>query len=450
MSTRERAAGLCAHFGLRALLLSLLLAYAGCAPQTSVRPHSVILLSLDTLRADRLGIWGNPAGTSPHLDRLARRGVMFQRCIAQASSTLPSHMSLFQARSASLTSDVQPMLAEILRARGFRTVAFTGGGNVSKLFGFDRGFERYEDGPGGGGLAWAIPEFAAWLDGSGGEPFFAFLHTYDIHIPYDPPTPYERIYDPDYTGDLTGERTREFGRKIRRLGIYQDLEEEFEPSPRDKRHFAALYDAGIRHTDAMFGALMAALQQRDLLETTLLVVISDHGEEFWDHGSVLHSHTVYQELVHVPLVWRVPGLVESPRVVGETVRNVDIVPTILECFRIDFESSLQGVSLLQRMRGGRGVHLTAVSEMHWWRSLIRHPFKILEDRQEGGIQLFDLEEDPAERSSLVPARAEQARTLRETLAETLRGGHGGPVRALTEQRRDPELEERLRALGYVD
>ncbi len=450
MSIRERAASLWAHLGLRALLVSFFLALAGCAPQTTAPPRNVLLISLDTLRADRLGIWGHPAGTSPHLDRLARRGVMFQRCIAQASSTLPSHMSLFQARPASLTSEEQPMLAEILRAHGFRTAAFTGGGNVSKVFGFDRGFERYEDGPWRGGLAWAVPEFTTWLDREEGEPFFAFLHTYDIHIPYDPPFPYERIYDIDYAGELTGKRTREFCRKIRRLGIYKDTEGDVEPSPRDRRHLAALYDAGIRYTDAMLGRLLAELAERDLLDGTLLVVVSDHGEEFWDHGSLLHSHTVFQELVHVPLVWHVPGLEGSARVVAETVRNVDVVPTILACFGIEPGESLRGTSLLPRMQGTRGPHLDAVSEMHWLRSLIRDPFKLIEDREKGATQLYDLYGDPGESSSLVPGRQEQASALREMLAEELRGGHGGRVRALTEQRRDPELEEQLRALGYID
>jgi arylsulfatase A-like enzyme len=450
MSTRERAASLCTHLGLRALLVSLFLTLAGCAPQTKAPLRNVILVSLDTLRADRLGIWGHPAGTSPYLDRLARRGVMFQSCIAQASSTLPSHMSLFQACPASLTSDEQPMLAEILRSHGFRTVAFTGGGNVSKVFGFDRGFERYEDGPWGGGLAWSLAEFTAWLDGEGGEPFFAFLHTYDIHVPYDPPSPYDRIYDSDYTGELTGERTRDFCRKIRRVGIYKDIEGDVEPSPQDKRHLGALYDAGIRYTDAMLGKLLAELAERELLDRTLLVVISDHGEEFWDHGSVLHSHTVFQELVHVPLVWRVPGLEGSARVVAETVRNVDVVPTILACFRIEPGESLRGTNLLPRMQGTRGPDLDAVSEMHWLRSLIRSPFKLIEDRESGGTQLYDLDVDPAESSSLVPGLPEQASDLSEILGEELRGGHGGRVRALSGQRQDAELEERLRALGYID
>jgi arylsulfatase A-like enzyme len=136
--------------------------------------------------------------------------------------------------------------------------------------------------------------------------------------------------------------------------------------------------------------------------------------------------------------------------VAETVRNVDVVPTILACFRIEPGESLRGTNLLPRMQGTRGPDLDAVSEMHWLRSLIRSPFKLIEDRESGGTQLYDLDVDPAESSSLVPGLPEQASDLSEILGEELRGGHGGRVRALSGQRQDAELEERLRALGYID
>jgi len=417
------------------------LAAPACDRVPSDRARDVVLVSMDTVRADGLGAWGNPAGTSPYLDRLARRGTAFGRCIAQASSTLPSHRSMFQGRAASRTSDEAPMLAEILQRAGWSTVAFTGGGNVAGELGFARGFDTYEESD--RGLAWSVERLRDWLGAGGGEPFFAFLHGYDAHVPYDPPPPYHRLFDPDYHGPVRGSETRTLCRAIRGLegaGPAPELDE------RDRRHLRALYDAGIRALDARVGELLRLLESEGLAERSLLVVMSDHGEEFWDHGSVLHSHTVYEELVHVPLMVRAPGGVPG-RLDPATVRNLDLAPTVLDAVGRPPEPSHEGVSLLARVRGAPGDTLSAPSEMRAWKGLTRGSWKLVAQFEERTGAVYDLAVDPGETRNVAPFRPREARALAEELAGMVEGIR---VREMAPTAPSPELEERLRALGYVE
>jgi arylsulfatase A-like enzyme len=417
----------------RTLAVALPLGVACAAPSRA--PRSVLLVSLDTLRADHLGAWGNPSGTSPHVDRLARQGTMFRSCVAQSASTLPSHRSLFQSRPASLAGDDQPMLAEILQSAGWATVAFTGGGNIAAELGFGRGFERYEEDR--TGLSWGVPAFAAWLAEAEREPFFAFLHTYDPHVPYDPPRPFDMLYFPQYTGPVRGSDTRDLCRRIRGL--------EGQPpalSDDDRRRIRALYAADVRFTDAEVGKLLRLLEREGLDGRTLVVVVSDHGEELWDHGTVLHSHTVYQELVHVPLVFRGEGVAGT--LVSETARNLDVAPTILDALGLPPAESHRGRSLRARLRGAPGAALPAMSEMGRQKAIVDSPWKLVVDgRREGA--LYDLARDPGEKENVAAEHPEVVREYRALLE-----GLGGAVAELAERPPSPELAERLRALGYVD
>ena len=428
---------------LRALAAAGLLLLS-CGSQEHAR-WNVVLVSLDTLRADGLGAGGNPDGTSPHLDRLARQGTMFALGIAQSASTLPSHRSMFQARPASLTDDAHPMLAEILREAGWATVGFTGGGNVSAELGLGRGFDRYEEDR--TGLSWAVPELAGWLREEEREPFFAFLHSYDVHVPYDPPPPYDVLFFPEYRGSLRGADTRELCRRIRGLdGAAGEAPPDL--SGPDRRKLRALYAGGVRHADDWIGALESVLADAAIRDRTLLVVMSDHGEEFWDHGTLLHSHTLFQELVHVPLIVRVPEHAREDRrapLVAETVRNLDIAPTILEILGLPPVPSHDGTSLGPRLRGEAGPLLVAVSEMGKRKSLLDFPWKFI--LEPGGAQwhLFDLRIDPGETRNVAGNHSERVKAYVDALSRL-----GGPVRELSPETPSTELAERLRALGYID
>jgi arylsulfatase A-like enzyme len=418
------------------------LTWGACAPDAPPRPD-VVLVSIDTLRADHLGAWGNPRGPSPHLDRIARRSAAFARCIAQAASTLPSHRSLFQSRVASRTGPASPMLAELLHTAGWATVAFTGGGNISAELGFAAGFDIYEESD--AGLPWSVARLAAWRERNPGRPVFAFLHGYDVHVPYDPEPPFAGMYDPGYAGPVRPEETRALCRAVR--GLDSDYAGDVHLDAADRFHLEALYDGGIRAADEALGRLQEWIEETDDGRGTLLVILSDHGEEFWDHGSLLHSHTVYQELVHVPLVVSLPGSDGSGALLPETVRNLDVAPTLLDALGLPAGATHEGTSLLARVRGTGGSGLAAVSEMRQWKAIAEWPWKLIVDGKTPAARLFRLDDDPGETYDVAAKHPARVRALDRDLVSA---AAGVPVLELSPGTHTPELEERLRALGYVE
>lgn len=405
----------------------------------------MILLCLDTLRADHLGTYGYDRSTSPVIDALAGESVVFERTIAQSASTLPSQRSLFQSRLASAARPDAPMLAEVLQAAGFRTAAFTGGGHVAAEFGFGRGFERYDEDR--EGLTAALQGLERWLGTLGGERFFVFLHTYDIHLPYDPPPPFDTMFGEAYGGAIDGRNSRDVLRRQR--GLDGGAGRTVRPlSAADRARLVALYDGGIRYTDGLVGVLRATLDRLGLSDDTLVVLYSDHGEEFEDHGSWIHSHTVYDELVRVPLIWHQPGV--APARVETEVRLMDVGPSLLEALGVVPPESFQGQSLLPLIAGSREPVGPAVSEMREWKSVSVWPWKLVGDGSQ--LRLFDLEADPLERVDRAPDDPGRVMELTALLAGALDAPGSEPVVVPETERvpNAPELEERLRELGYLE
>ncbi|MEE2678687.1 MAG: sulfatase [Myxococcota bacterium] len=430
--------------------LALAVAVFGCSdsPQQVSAPdvsrfRGVVLLCLDTLRADHLGAYGYPRETSPAIDALAAESVVFERAIAQAASTLPSHRALFQSRHVSQETGEAPVLAEVLREHGFRTAAFTGGGYVAATFGFDRGFERYEEDE--QGLGAALPRLEAWLEEIGDAPFFIFLHTYEVHLPYDPPAPFDSMFGSEYSGRVEGSETRSLLR--RHKGLDGAAEDPPEPlAPADVERIVALYDGGIRYVDGWVGELMERLGRLGLSDETLVVLFSDHGEEFGDHGSWLHSTTVYEEVVRVPLIWHEPGA--TPGRVETQVRLADVSPTLLDVFGIPIPESFRGRSLLPLIAGAEEPHRPAMSHARRAKSFTQWPWKLIVDGSR--IRLFDLGSDPGERldlSAREPGRTDEMAASMVGFAES---GEGTGTSATGGEAIDPELSERLRSLGYLE
>ncbi len=432
---------------LRAAIVALagLFLPAGCGPSAEDPRPDIVLVSIDTLRADGLGCGGNPRGPSPHLDRLARGSATFAACIAQASATLPSHRSLLQSLPASRTSDASPTLAEVFRDAGWATVAWTGGGNLSRELGFDRGFETWEES--GEGLAWSAARFAEWLDagGGGGRPYLAFLHGYDVHVPYHPPAPLVRLYDPDYDGRITPEETRPLCRAIRRLGRWEEYTGSTDLDARDRTHLRALYDAAVRAADRRVGRMLRSLEERDPDGRAIVAIVSDHGEEFFEHGSVLHSHTVFQELVHVPLILHAPGTGRAGVVHGGVVRNLDVAPTLVDLAGLPPVPDHFGDTLRGILQGGAEPGRPATSEMARWKSLLRWPWKVVAEGNRAA--LFDLATDPGETTDLAASHPDTTTAL---LTELRKLVSGAAVDELDLQAGTEEQRARLRALGYVD
>jgi arylsulfatase A-like enzyme len=320
---------------------------------------NVILISLDTLRADHLGSYGYNRKTSPNIDLLAKDGILFDRCFSQASYTLPSHVSMLTGLNpvkhnvfSSVLHRLDPAmitLADRLREKGYLTAAVTGGGIMGSFYGFPKGFDSYNERLTRiqGTTAQKIGELAvSWLEENGDKPFFLFLHTYQIHGPFLPPPPYKSSFlDPDEAeinsrklNDLIGDAYRNY----------------FVPlTDQQRKNLVALYDAEILYTDeVMLKPIFKSLKDQGLYNDTMIIVTADHGEEFYDHGGWMHGHTLYNELINVPLIIKLPHGRFSGTTFENIVRSIDILPTILEELGIGLvQSEIDGKSLIKIIQG---------------------------------------------------------------------------------------------------
>ncbi len=348
---------------------------------------------------------------SPVLDQLAREGVRMTDAYASSSWTLPSHISLFtgqpplvhgvETEAWSLDRDT-PTLAEILRRHGYQTVGFYSAPYLAPHWGFDRGFDRYvgvydatvrtasqraadirtqvehaaenSDWPRYDDLKWkqvdverelnttseravTSQEVASGvvsaLDGLAreGRPWFVFAHFFDAHCDYVPPPPYDRRFDPDYTGTITGAGClagREIGYPSpdRPGGMVRTI------GDRDLEHIWALYEGELAWVDENVGTILHALDARGLASTTLVIVVADHGEEFFEHGTLGHRHNLYEEVVRVPLLVRLPAVLPAGVTVPGPVSSSDVLPTVLDILGLPHQDGPGSASFLPLMRGG--------------------------------------------------------------------------------------------------
>ena len=398
----------------------------------------VILITIDTLRADRLSSYGSDRVATPHLDRLAEEGIRFANASSTVPFTLPAHSSIMTGLyppSHGVRENVGYVLApelvtiaERFQDRGYRTGGFVSAFVLDARWGIARGFDTYVDdfdldamaGANLGSVQRAGPETIAhaleWLDGVGGEePFFLWLHLFDPHDPYDPPEPFRSEYQ---------------GRP---------------------------YDGEVAYTDSLIGEFRSALEQRGLFDEAVVVLTADHGEGLGDHGESYHGFFVYDSTVHVPLIVRLPGGVESGRVVTDAVSHVDIAPTLIELLDLDGAGAAQGRSLLPDIQGlpndlaERGVYAEsfyALDHYGWapLRSLRTAEHKYIEAPDP---ELYALLEDPGELANVLLEERDLSRRLRAEALELA----AELDRAAPSSSAEPDLDEdtlaQLRALGYL-
>ncbi|MEW6742048.1 MAG: sulfatase [Planctomycetota bacterium] len=455
-------------------------------------PPSVVLVSLDTLRADHLELYGYPRPTSPFMSRFFREeGQYFSEFVAASPYTLPSHASILSGQYPAthgvsqfdrrLVAGVHPLLAETLARADYVTAAFTGGGFVGYEYGFREGFDTYtiidplltsrdryrNRFPRAGDRAfndavydrYDLDRVLEFISRHKEGPFFLFLHTYLIHN-YAPPPELAAIFDAENRSDL---------------GAEFDLHEiDTNPGRRaalteaDLAHVKNFYDATIRAADNALARLVDHLRQENLLDRTLLVVTSDHGEEFREHGGLLHGRSLYQHQLSVPFMIRVPWRPERGRV--EAIgHHVDVSPTILDLLQLPVPDRMQGQSLRPQLEGIPAEPSPLWSELDaeglgelqgvrlYSMKLIETPsvtkaLKPLRDRQRLGVQLFDLATDPAEAHDLAASGHPALQPLQELLRQ-LRDRlerEGERARNAAASRFEPSEAQReaLRALGY--
>jgi len=399
---------------------------AGCRP-AAPPPPSILLITLDTTRADHLGAYGDPNARTPNLDRLASEGVVFEHAVAAAPITLPAHASLFTGvypfvhgvrNNGNFTlNDRLPTLATILRAAGYRTAAFVSAFVLDRRYGLARGFDEYDDHVQlerrGDRTIGAATE---WLNAhaADGKPFLIWVHLYDPHDPYDPPPPFRDAFT-------------------------------------DR-----LYDGEIAFADSAVGTIVGRLNALGLGSSTIVAVVGDHGESLGEHEEATHSMFVYESVLRVPLILAWPDHLPAGRRVPALVRAIDLAPTLLELAGQRALDGANGQSLAARLKATRsGAAIagadSAYSEtyfplfyMNW------SPLRSIQDGRWKFIdapspELYDLSTDPRETANLAEREPARAAALRRALDGLAGVGPG----AMTQRPIERETAQKLAALGYI-
>ncbi|MEW6744822.1 MAG: sulfatase [Planctomycetota bacterium] len=429
------------------------------------KPHrpNVVLISLDALRADRLSAYGYDRPTSPFVESLASsRAVTFEHAMAPAGYTLPSHVTMLSGQSPlvhtvratwqRIDAGKTTLLAQILREHGYRTAGFTGGLLVNSHFGFERGFDRYFDRD-----PLVLDELSGieqWLEASRHAPFFLFVHTYAIHNFVVPEELRERFHPGPCGSRLHGRDYYTWGR----IRAGPNVTDE------DRRHVSDMYDGAIAYADGFVAGLFECLESLGLLEQSIVVITSDHGKELLERGAVAHGHSLFEEVIHVPLLMCIPGV--RPRRLEQVVGIADLTPTILDLLGIEPSGSVQGGSLVPLLSGGPFEARPIVADqinLPYQKLALREGrykllrYSVLEGYEGAGdepLRLFDLEEDPGEQHDL-QATSPHARELQAKLDAIMR--HLNRVREALERDKagdapspiPPALLEELKQAGYV-
>jgi len=427
-------------------------------PKKSNQPN-VILLSIDTLRNDHLGLYGYGKPTSPFLDRFASESVVFQRAVAQAPETLPSHMaimtSLFpgvhrmvKASPPGRLSAKWPIWSQIMKSIGYQTAGFTSGAEVSPIYGFNRGMEVYSS-------KWERSEIAfnkksvRWIARTMGHPFFLFLHTYDVHTPYEPPPPYDTMFG------STEFKSRDEGAK---KGM--DALKRF-----NRNQKVALYDGEIRYVDSQIQQFMNRLKDLDVYDDSLIIITSDHGEEFMEHGQLArHGLTLYNELLFVPLIIKFPHGKWGGTVINDPVESVDIMPTVLDFLETPGPKHVQGISLLNTIKNGGSLVTPAAkkrsvfSERLIQGSELEVSVQTLTEKYYHRVvqsdEFYDISKDPLEQKNISGTRKNSEFIFQNRIKifkrknKNLYSLSSGPSDAIQPEM-DKETEDQLRALGYL-
>jgi arylsulfatase A-like enzyme len=433
---------------------------------------NIVLISIDTLRADHLGCYGYPRATSPNIDGLASRSFVFERAYAQSHNTLVSHATMLTSLNP-ISHGANPgrpirqeitTLAEVLQSRGYRRAAFAGHPMwLAPKFGFAQGFGRFQS------HFWPAEKINQpifdWLrtiralrEEGEDRPFFLFVHYYDVHSdwderPYETGTEYDQLFAGESVGSFRGCRESLCGSKL----LLQLAERPDLLSSEELEWVGGLYDGGIAYTDHQIGELLQQLRDLDLFDSSWVVITSDHGEEFMEHGRMLHSQP-YEETARVPLVVRPPGGVNPTRLV-DPVGLVDLAPTLLDAVGVAVPESFEGRSLVPGLESRRlsteAVFWTALGEAPDYRpstkvAVREGRYTLVAKDDFAQVELYDHEQDPGQKRDLSRQRPEVSRQLREEVVRFYeRQLEKSKKRVPPSQEPSREELEKLRSLGYV-
>jgi len=448
---------------------------AAAAPDAA-RPHrNVVLISLDSLRADHVGAYGYKRDTSPNFDRIAKEGVLYRNAISTSPWTLPTHLTMFTGLSElshGVVVDTRvlpqsiPTLGEIFHEAGYATGGFISGPYVGPQYGYGRGMDSYVDlsaefgGKGaearGAILSPKINELGLeWLDDNHTRPFFLFLHYFDIHYDYVPPPPYDTMFDPDYTGTIDGRRF------IERDDVHAKM------ASRDLDHILALYDGEIRFTDSYVGKVLENLKAKGLMDSTVVMIVADHGEEFFEHGNKGHHRTVYDEVLRIPFLLRLPGGEHAGKTEDRQVSLIDVFPTLLDAAGLPPPAGAEGESLVGWLRGEASARDAVFSDFYDKRGFnlqvarrtpvdktIQH-FNRITHPKSSPVEYYDLAGDAAESDNRADQHPAETAASLEIMSQWLEDQWRfhrrveGTTGAHESIEIDDETMQKLKSLGYV-
>jgi choline-sulfatase len=418
-------------------LTAAMLLLASCRPNpdqrqgaTSLRRVNVILVTIDTLRADRLGCYGYRPIETPNLDRLAQKGAVFENAVAQAPLTAPSHASMMTGlyptkhkvrdTGGFVLPSSFPTIATILQQEGWDTAAFVGAAVLKRRFGLNRGFDVYDDempaadpsqpsGEAAQRRAGDVVDRATrWLDGQSGKPFLLWVHVYDPHLPYDPPSPFREKYA---------------GRP---------------------------YDGEVAYTDQQLGRLFDAIAKKAPPEKTIIAVLSDHGEGLSEHGEYAHGVFLYDTTLRIPLILAGPGVPAGVRV-KQQARTIDLLPTLLDLLGGKASTEVQGVSLSPAIKGKEVAGSSYIEtlfpklNMGWaeLRGIRTNRWKYIRAPRP---ELYDLIQDPSESTNIAGDRPAEVKDLETQLSAMEGSGASEKIQPTAE---DQRTVQQLRSLGYL-
>ncbi len=435
---------------------------AGCGdatpgvPEFADPPRNVLITLIDAWAAGHLAAYGYERETMPFFERIAGESVLFEDASSAAAYTLASVASLMTgsttevhgvASPGQVLPDSMPVMAEIFRNDGFETHGVSTNAHIIGSFGFDRGFDEYHYVPvalsKGGSMQ--VPKtvldgMQRFLGTKRTKPFFAYWHLLPPHAPYDPPEPFAQTFA-GYLEDT------KLSRKMWERSGRRDF---LSYKPNEIQGLSDLYDSTLRYVDTVLEDIYQGLEANGLLDETLWILLSDHGEAFGQHQTMQHSSVVYQELVHVPLTMRFPG--GEGRRIESAVSLVDLFPTLVDLYDLDAPESPSGFSLRPLLEGRSferpaGLFLNSTRQGNQV-GLRSGSWKLIHNRKSKIYKLFDLSEDPGEQ---MPQRGE-ARDVYVSLREELdlRAAHWEAVASGQRVDLAPEIEEQLRAIGYID
>jgi arylsulfatase A-like enzyme/Flp pilus assembly protein TadD len=415
-----------------------------------VKPKNIVLISIDTLRADHVSCYGYPIKTTPHIDRVAEAGVLFENALSPIATTLPAHSSMLTGTNPAchgvhdnesyVLSESAVTLAELLKPHGFTTAAFVSTFVMDSQFGLKQGFDSYYDHFGSDRNSIGISERIAedtsshaldWLGKNHDSPFFLFVHYFDPHFPYTAPQP--------------------FRAKVRELSDPGDPA--LTRAERELREQRLNYDAEISYTDHCVGQIIERMKNLGLDDSTLLIITADHGEGLCDHQEKTHSYFVYQSTLAVPLIFRVPGGPRNWRIT-EQAGLVDIVPTICGMLEIPCPPVVQGADLSDCFRRknhrlpDRALYaesfLPTLYGCNPLLGIVQDRYKYIQTTKQ---ELYDLQNDPGERENLISSQPKRARAMRDELNQMIENAQNQQIQA--ERAMDPDAIKRLQGLGYV-